>query len=90
MKRKQFREQQKFKSEKKCVMKLLNEDGQKEGECIYEVERNADIREKVLECRRKREAAAWALEKKAKAMFLKWEHGQDDWQASVCNKSSIQ
>ena len=34
MKRKQFREQQKFKSEKKCVMKLLNKDGQKEGECM--------------------------------------------------------
>ena len=38
---------------------------------MYEVERNTDIREKVLECRRKREAAAWALEKKAKAIFLK-------------------
>ena len=34
MKRKQFKEQQKFKSEKKCVMKLLNKDGQKEGECM--------------------------------------------------------
>ena len=34
MKRKQFREQQKYKSEKKCVMKLLNKDGQKEGECM--------------------------------------------------------
>ena len=38
---------------------------------MCEVERKANIREKVLECRRMREAVAWALEKKAKAMFLK-------------------
>ena len=53
---------------------------------MYEVERKANIREKVLECRRKRGAAAWTLEKKAKAVFLKKEHKQDEWQASVCNK----
>ena len=35
------------------------------------LKKNKDIRQKVLECRRKQEAAAWALEKKAKAMFLK-------------------
>ena len=29
-------ELQKFKSEKKCVMKLLNKDGQNEGECMKE------------------------------------------------------
>ena len=70
-------------------MKLLNKDGQKEGECMKLKETQTSER-KYWECRRKREAAAWALEKKAKAMFLKKEHRQDEWQASVCNKSSIQ